>query len=114
MLRIHYEKEGNAINDFYIDHTYRVDIVAGVHDGRDDDLHYSTENIFARIRLGIVTGEISFEDVVFVFEDEELKLNKYGALLNWPEKFCQEVTNISEKILRAAFAMHKAEHPEKY
>ena len=108
-LRVEYHEVGFPVSDFFLEHIYETEILAGVADGRDDTLSFSTENIFARIRLGIVRGEILCTDVVFLFEDEEITLNKYGKQSSWPKGFCDIGVTLNEKLLIGAMDTYKKE-----
>ena len=106
MIEIEYCSTGTPVNDFNLDVEYRY-ILSCIEDGRFDILYYSTENIFTRVRYGVVSGEINPESVCFVYENERLTLNEYGKLSRWPENFCNVCINLSEKILRTAMDKYK-------
>lgn len=75
---------GKAIPDGKVEIEYQDNII----NNTQKYLSYSTGNIFSRIRLGIVKEEITHNSIRFFFNNEYLYPNRYGALLNWPDGFC--------------------------
>lgn len=110
MITVEYTRHGDAVNDFNLELTYQ-DFVERV---KDNEVYFSfsTENIFTRIRLGIVKGEIDFP-IMFAFytkeENFEFSPNKYGAIVNWPKGFCDSVVRMCEEILILATKKRKVE-----
>jgi hypothetical protein len=95
---------GVAVSDFNVESIYNQILGHG-----DGDYLFSTENIFARLRLGVVVGDIPFNSITFVYNGEEIYINKYGAILHWPVGFCDTIGNLSEDILRSATKLRKEE-----
>ena len=109
MIEIHYAPIGNPVNDFHLDSEIES-IKETIREWSEGfRIWYSTENIFTRIRYEIVSGNIDEKDIVFVFNDEILPVNRFGAIMNWPNGFCDVNINLSESILRKALAKKKSE-----
>lgn len=69
----------------------------------------SSENYISAARALIAEGKIDSEKVVFEFEGKQFKPNKYGALQNWPNGFCDYGMIFAERVLRGAFSKKKQE-----
>lgn len=102
--KFEYNENGIAVSDFRVEKNFKeiVDYLNQYPDGLSVWI-FSTENIFSRIRLGIIEKEINWENVVFVFENSEYSLNKYGQIENWPENFLNLSFSMAEKILLGMF-----------
>ena len=118
MLYIEYCATGHPVNDFELDNevswvmSHVCDEQKKITDEADEFLYYSTENIFNRIRLEIVSGNISENDIIFVYEDVQFPVNRFGAIMNWPNGFCDVNIRMSESILRKALSKKKIERLE--
>ncbi len=118
-LHVYYDKTGEAVSDFDLENTFIYGVKRTIKQMPCNlELHYSTSNIFQRIRLGVIRGEIDCDDFVFLYEDPKLGIqyipvNKYGACPYWPEGFCDVDGNMAESILLGAMKMKKQEHREK-
>lgn len=114
MLKFEYCKEGKAISDFDIS-----DFIKYVMDCLNDPIikdmtfKISTTPPFEAIRLAIVEGKIDFNKIQFLFQGKIITINKYGAIMDWPNGFCDISGITSEKILRGAMNMRNFErnHP---
>lgn len=69
---------------------------------------FSTENIFNRLRLGMALGEFDAE-LIFRYRNIYISVNRYGAIVDWPNGFCDLNADLSDEILRAAMARKRAE-----
>jgi len=108
MLYFHYCKKGRPINDFLIEEEYKKILI----DGRENiKMHfwYSTDNIFIRVKLGIVKGELDYTNIVFIFEDKEIKVNRFGAIQDWPDGFCDTSPKLAEELLCSAMKKKRLE-----
>jgi hypothetical protein len=107
-----YSKSGIPVNDFEVEEVYK-NIIHHLNEENDTggsyNFSYSTENIFSRVRLGIVSGDISPDEIRFFYEGELIKINKYGAILHWPKGFLDLCIDLSEKIIRKAIEKIKEE-----
>lgn len=65
----------------------------------DTDPRYSTSNIFTALRLAIVKGNIHHRDIVFQYNNQNIPVNSWGAIVDWPEGFCDSELRASEEIL---------------
>lgn len=79
----------------------------------DQDWCISSENLYNRIRVGIVEGEIDCEDVRFVYGDQILRPNRYGAITDWPKGFCDYNIQLVERILLGSFEVRKQERHDR-
>jgi len=104
MLAMTYD-EGEALSDFNIEWEFEH-LRYFIEDIETHDKVYSTANIFHRIRLGIVLGEIDCHDVWFVWNGEKLSINQFGVPICWPDGFLDQA-EFSEDILRAALAKRR-------
>ena len=108
-LYIEYCAQGKPVNDFGLDAEFDFLLRSqNQHFGSEFIFQYSTENIFNRVRVGIVSGEISQEDVVFIFQGKEFSPNEYGAITNWPNGFCTLNGDMAEQILRGMVKLYKS------
>lgn len=97
---------GESVSDFNVEWEYEH-LRCFIKD--TDETHektYSTANIFHRVRLGVALGEIDYQAVAFVWNDEVLLINEFGSLDLWPEGFLDQA-EYSEDILMASFAKKK-------
>lgn len=110
-VKIHYSQQGSPVSDFGVEKEY-IEICKYIHDDVEIDLWFSTENIFSRLRLAIAQSILPCEKIIFVnFDDAEIYINRFGAIPNWPNGFCDYNINIAGKIMRTAFK-RKAESKE--
>lgn len=99
MIVIDYAEHGNPISDFnYGDWLYNVKKNL---DG-DHTFVVSTSVPIAAIRLAIVRGEIDHTKIIFRYSNEVFQANEYGAILNWPNGFCDIESRFAEDILKCA------------
>ena len=87
-----------AISDADCEKLYAL-LVKRNRSGLDTDVAYVCENVYNRIRLGIVEGDISHTDVRFEFENEYLHPNEYGQLERWPVGFCDYLDDLNERMI---------------
>lgn len=107
MIHIIYSENGEAVNDFQCETIFQ-----SIKENSDviNEWNFSTSNIFARIRLGIASGEIPESFCCFIFEEKYLYLNRFGAIMEeWPDGFCDYENILSEKIMRTALNKRKNE-----
>lgn len=58
-----------------------------------------SELMIHAIRLAIKQGKLDHNDVVFVFEGEEIKSDKDGRMFHWPLGFCDHYESFLSKLL---------------
>jgi len=109
MIYIEYRFDNPAHSDFDTESDYEL-LLQAYRAGEDVRILSSTSPIFYRIRLGIVSGEIDCNDVIFTFGDHTIKVNRFGAISDWPEGFCDLEISLSEKILATAMKKKKKEN----
>lgn len=110
MMKFEYCKEGKAISDFDInDFLKYVTDCLNNHRITDMTFKISTSPPFEAIRLAIVEGKIDFNKIQFLFNGRIITINKYGAITDWPDGFCDLSCIMAENILRGAFKIRKAE-----
>lgn len=61
------------------------------------------------IRLLVATRVLNHEEVVFEYDDEVLRPNRYGMIERWPKGFCDIPGDILEKLLIASLNKRKEE-----
>ena len=91
-LTMHYAP-GPLVSDFVLEEFYQS-ILARLQEG-DVTLTCSNETLFLRVRVGVKQGDISHENVCFIFKGEEIAQDKDGCIDTWPDGFL----DISEKLL---------------
>ena len=102
MINIEYCPEGEPVNDFQCEVIFNQ-----IKENSDVifEWKFSTENIFSRIRWGIVSGEIPEHFCCFVFNGYYMHLNRFGAIVEEiPDGFCEYNVTLAEKIMRMALS----------
>ena len=94
MKYIEYHEDGKAVSDFELDNEY-WNLISS-----NSDFSYSTENIFHRIRLGVLKDEINPENYVLVFKGMNFRMNKFGQINDWPIDFISQNSKLHELILQ--------------
>lgn len=61
------------------------------------------------IRLLIAKGVLDYKEVVFRYEGKDIKPNRYGMIVHWPNGFCDSRDNILEDLLTASIKIQKEE-----
>jgi hypothetical protein len=125
-LVIYYDKTGKAVSDFELEEEFTYGVLRASKQLNPDfsgidpkvELYYSTFNIFTRIKLAVVRGEIDCNDIVFLYDDEKLgtqyiPVNEYGACPYTPDGFGDPQGELAEKTLRKAVRMKKEERLRK-
>lgn len=107
MLYLEYCPDGLPVNDFGLEAEFSF-LRTVNHNNRGDIIKYSTGNIFNRVREGIVDGEISHENVVFLYQGQEIIPNEYGAIVHWPNGFCDIDIRMSEHLVLGAMRIRKS------
>jgi hypothetical protein len=102
MIKVIYSPEGEPVNDFNLEGTFNRILEFGF-----SEYNFSTENIFAYIKLQVALDVIPLDKFVFVYKGQELHMNTYGKLDVWPTGFCSIVIEISEKLVRTAMTKYK-------
>jgi hypothetical protein len=100
MVIIHYCPEGEAVSDFAVEEWFE-EVKRLRKRWGDDDLYreVSTTLPVSRVRVAINEGDLSPEDVLFVFRGEELVPTANGRLHRWPEGFCDAEQKLLERLL---------------
>jgi len=88
-----------------------VDNIIAYKDQRSEVI-VSNQTVIEELRLRICKDEISHEDIVFMFDDEEIHVNEYGAgLSGYPKGFLSAHLNRVTEILRCASDKRKINKP---
>ena len=69
-------------------------------------LRTSQESAIGYVRLCILEGLISHEDVEFIFGDKMMFADKYGHLDWWPTGFCDYNDNLLNRLLQGMFKIN--------
>ncbi|GEM_PF-4281629 len=101
MVTIEYTKYGIATTDFQAEEM--ADAICEAYKDTEQDVTYRVGNeaVVQAMRLAVIEGLISSEDLQFKFKDRLLKINDLGEIENFPEGFCDISTNILFKLLKA-------------
>jgi hypothetical protein len=98
MIKVEYTPNGIPISDFEC-----AEFAANILGALPDTVYkISTENLFHEIRAQIAEDKLPHDQIVFVFEGEELHINEYGVIQYWPRDFCANSSLTAERCLRAA------------
>lgn len=112
MLFMEYCARGEAISDFdadaWLERTKREIIDLGNIDC-EDHIYLSTSLPFDLVRREIARGNLDCLDVLFVFNGHNIAVNKYGAVPEWPDGFCDRCVEVAQEILMAAMEQRKSE-----
>lgn len=109
MLEIEYDAfKGEAVKDAEVE-MYVLDILARYHSGKmvNTKVTVGSELVIQQFRLSIVEGLIDCNGIVFVFQNNHLKVNKFGVLDNWPRGFCDYESNLTRDIIRNSIKKRK-------
>jgi len=112
-----YSPKGIAVPDFevkqlvteyvkYIDKHLKYDGWANYHE-ESPVFFYSTSNIFFALKERVAIGELSCDSLIFRFNGKDIPINEYGAIIDWPDGFCDLETSLAESTLRAASARRR-------
>jgi len=102
MLKIIYCEQGNPYSDFnllenaqFIIDQYKKKIEQN---NRDIIIKVSTNNIIQALRVLVSRGELSIDEICFIFNEHEIAVNKYCELtkhpigfMDWEQKFLREI-----------------------
>jgi hypothetical protein len=114
MLIVDYCRDGIAVSDF--DWEYWLNKILeekGYWTTTDMKYRFSTEVMFHALRLEVAKGTISPDDILFRDDGQDIHINEYGAIQDWPRGFLEENMELSEKILTLAMAKRKIERLQK-
>ena len=79
----------------------RAKLIAISSSQSDGQMFFSTENIFQAVRILVKRGLIKKEDIVFVFNDVEMRIDNDGRVENWQDGFCDTIDRFNEILLRS-------------
>jgi len=102
-LKITYSEDGLLVPDTKAYQTMKELCLKG------EDVSVGSDSLFLALRLLIVEGEVSEEDVVILFKDQELQFNRYGVMHPLPEGFMDAGIKMSCDIIRRQSQMRKSE-----
>jgi len=96
MKIIEYCIEGVATPDFKVIDTVRKFFAT------DHVQHWkiSTDNVIWAIKSMVTNQEISYDSFEFRFQGKKVEINKYGAILRWPDGFADFQASLTQKTLR--------------
>lgn len=98
------EKKADGVAEKYV-----MDIVKELDPDIPCILCTSQEMIVNWVRVAILRGLISPEDVEFTFENNIMFPDKYGRLDWWPKGFCDYNDNIVTELLQQTFFKTKGD-----
>jgi hypothetical protein len=104
MLIINYNETGKPCPDFKI-LVQAEEIISNYKINKVDTVHVSTENILDALRVCVLRGHLSFDDICFVINGKTVNLDKIANYINYPNDFIdisvyllRELRNIREEI----------------
>jgi hypothetical protein len=115
MIRIEYCKHGVAARDFDVEEYEEAFLMATSKENLVNkviELWFSTENVFELVLTLIAEDKIPADQVVFIYNGQELHPNQYGRLEDWPKGFCSTVGDLVERRLRAQMNKYKENNSE--
>ena len=112
MITVNYCKVGIPHSDFDLEKSVNAVIKWLNTQPEDITLPVSTSNIITALKLAVVEGKIAPEQIQFKFEDEILKVNRYGATGPWRNGFADVEAVMSEKIITASIQIRNRERNE--
>lgn len=90
MLYIEYSNTGLAVRDHEAQEFARITIMN--HDLLQEDgylrINISSEVLVSAFRVAVCRKIISHEKVMFVFNNQNIPIDKNGRIHNWPNGFC--------------------------
>lgn len=111
MIRIVYCPDGQPVSDFDAE-SWIHNILLQLEAGHDQTHKVSTSLPIHLIKLQVALGLIPADQVVFVAQDQDILVNQYGAILDWPTGFADILGRTAEQTLRAAILKKQKEHSE--
>lgn len=115
MVTIKYEESGEAVSDFSIEEWLENIEIAVADVGNtiwERNFSVSTSLPIFAVKRAVAQGRISKDAVQFMYQDEIIRINQYGAILKWPSGFADLEAIYCEDILRAGVNTRKAERAE--
>jgi len=107
MITIEYCAEGEPVSDF----EYR-DWLEKIKNYPDGHFQVSTTIPIQAVRLAVARGVLPHQGVCFLYESKIIRVNEYGAILDWPPGFADVDTYHAEEILRTAMARRRRERSQ--
>jgi hypothetical protein len=110
-LYINYTKKGKAIAD----HEAEAKVLSETSiciNGQDKEFQVSTENVINAVRCMKLDGRITC-DVKIMFEGNDVPMNEYCRINDWPHGFCDYDEKWVTGILSAQLKKHKTEKNER-
>ncbi len=96
MIKVEYTYEGGSVSDY----SARDIAVSIAKHGKSEYIwQFSTSNIFEHLRVLVKQGVISHEELVFIFEDQEILVNKNGTINHWPKGFLDWYMDVLTEII---------------
>jgi hypothetical protein len=110
MVYVEYTIDGEAINDFqakgWIAHI--TNVVQSAKGKNDVTYKVSTSLPLNLVRLEIAKGTIDCNDIYFLFNGEQVVINQYGCISNWPKGFADIDCDVAEQTITASLKKRKA------
>jgi len=69
---------------------------------------FSTENVFYYFRYYIANGDLSHNDILFRYQNQDYQPNQYGNLYPWPKGFLYPTADMMAKMLKAQVERSRA------
>lgn len=112
MITVEYCAEGIPVSDFAIEQ-YMVLINSSLQHDHNQHWRFSTSPIFDAIRVEVLEERIDYQQIQFLFNGKEIKLDKYGKMSSTPRGFIDPQSDYWEKLILGGLAKWKKEKEER-
>lgn len=104
MWTLTYGEGFRAVSDFKVEEVYQqlLELERSSYTGG-----FSTTNIFNRIRLGIIRGDLDPRGIGFVYHGVRMSMDIYGDILNWVPGFLSDDAVRAREIVIGASAKRR-------
>lgn len=98
-IKIEYDPTtGKAVKDGEL-HEWANDIVERYKTDKSVTRKIATETCVDILRTKVNNGDIDHKDIVFIYKDDEIVVDKFACLSHYPKGFCETTTNLLEELI---------------
>lgn len=108
MFVVEYSSNGSPVSDFEAERI-AGEIMFATEAGESAHVLVSTENVIHVLLKYIARGLLSHNAIHFISQGQDIVVNEYGAIHDWPGHFAQFVYQYSEDKLHAQVNRKRAE-----
>jgi hypothetical protein len=91
MIRITYDPYKGMTMPEGLVRAYVESYLTGTNNVEDSKLSVGMEYLIHEFRLSVLNNKLSHTHLIFIFNDEEIQVTKYGRLHSWPNGFCDRI-----------------------